>query len=156
MADTVVSSQKLRNNERKAQMANFWRFSTSQDLRNESERLRRIHDGFSPNLFQAVRVIFQLQDKQVELLLNASTSTLDRRRRERKRLDTVASERLDRIATVSHLAMEVFEDKQAAIDWLSRPNEALGEQAPIMLCETEIGAKQVRRALHAMEWGGVV
>ncbi|NYS62371.1 type II toxin-antitoxin system Xre/ParS family antitoxin [Vreelandella salicampi] len=154
MAEAAVSPQKLRRNERKALAADFWRFSTSQELCNESERLKSIHDGFSPSLFQAVRVTFQLQDKQVEVLLNASTSTLDRRRRERKKLDSVASERLDRIATVSHLAVEVFEDKQAAIDWLSRPNETLGGQAPIMLCETEIGAKQVRRVLHAMEWGG--
>ena len=54
------------------------------------------------------------------------------------------------------LAIEVFQDKQAALDWLSRPNEALGGQAPGVLCETEDGAKQVRRVLHAMEWGGVV
>lgn len=154
MTGLAASPEKSKRNDRKALVENLWRFIASQELRNESERLKSIHDGFSPGLFDAVRVTFQLQDKQVALLLNASTSTLDRRRRDRKKLDAVASERLDRIAIVSHLAEEVFEDKQAAIAWLSRTNEALGGQAPIMLCETEIGAKQVRRALHAMEWGG--
>lgn len=139
----------------KALVASFWRFAATQSAHSESERLTDIRTGFSPTLPQALRATFRLQDKQVETLLNASTSTLERRRREHKRLDSVASERLDRIASVSQLAAEVFEDKQAAADWLSRSNDALGGHAPIMLCDTDIGAKQVRRALHAMEWGGV-
>lgn len=84
-----------------------------------------------------------------------SVSTVHRRRREGKNLDSVASERLDRIATVNHLAMEIFEDKLAAINWMSSSNEAQGERAPVMLCGTDIEAKQVRRQLLAMECGGV-
>ena len=87
-------------------------------------------------------------------MLNVSVSTLHRRRREGEHLDSVASERLDRMATVSHLAMKVFESEPAAIYWLSHSNEALGEQAPIMLCGIDIEAKQVRRLLHAIECGG--
>ncbi|RCV89072.1 DUF2384 domain-containing protein [Vreelandella rituensis] len=52
------------------------------------------------------------------------------------------------------LAAEVLENKDAAVAWLSRPNEALGGQVPILLCETEAGTKQVRRVLYALEWGG--
>nr|WP_238543981.1 MbcA/ParS/Xre antitoxin family protein [Pseudomonas sp. GM21] len=37
---------------------------------------------------------------------------------------------------------------------MSTPNKAFGGTAPIMLCETEIGAKQVRRVLQSLEWGG--
>ena len=37
---------------------------------------------------------------------------------------------------------------------MSKPNKSLGTSAPIMLCETEIGAKQVHRVLQALEWGG--
>lgn len=86
--------------------------------------------------------------------MNASTSTLDRRRREHKKLDSVASERLDRIASVCGLAEDVFESREGATQWMLKPNKALGGDVPIDLCETEIGAKQVRRVLHALEWGG--
>ncbi|WP_338010181.1 MbcA/ParS/Xre antitoxin family protein [Pseudomonas sp. GM21] len=41
-----------------------------------------------------------------------------------------------------------------ATHWMSTPNKAFGGTAPIMLCETEIGAKQVRRVLQSLEWGG--
>ncbi|VVO73678.1 hypothetical protein PS862_01465 [Pseudomonas fluorescens] len=135
-------------------IAAFWRFSFNRELLNDSERLQQIKSGFPASLVQALRQTFDLQERSVETLLNASISTLERRRREQKNLDSVASERLDRIATVSHLAEEVFENKANAAHWMSTPNKALGGTAPIMLCETEIGARQVRRVLHALEWGG--
>ncbi|WP_205598597.1 antitoxin Xre/MbcA/ParS toxin-binding domain-containing protein [Halomonas sp. NO4] len=66
-------------------------------------------------------------------------------------------EQLGRVASVSLLAAEVLEDKEAAaVAWLSRSNEALGGQVPILLCETEAGAEQVQRVLYALEWGGPV
>lgn len=65
------------------------------------------------------------------------------------------SARLYRIASVSELAEKVLEDRNAADQWMSKPNQALGNRVPILLCETEIGAKHVRRVLHALESGGV-
>ncbi|MDR6609053.1 antitoxin Xre/MbcA/ParS toxin-binding domain-containing protein [Pseudomonas synxantha] len=139
---------------REVEIAAFWRFSSNRELLKDSERLHQIKVGFPAHLIHAFRMTFDLQDRNLETLLNASISTLERRRREQKNLDPVASERLDRIATVSHLAEEVFESQESAADWMSKPNKALGGVAPIMLCETEIGAKQVRRVLQALEWGG--
>ncbi|WP_310650412.1 MbcA/ParS/Xre antitoxin family protein [Pseudomonas sp. FW305-20] len=110
--------------------------------------------GGAVALIRAFRLAFNLQDRHLETLLNASMSTLERRRRGQKNLDPVASERLDRIATVSHLAEEIFETPVTATDWMSTPNTALGGDAPIMLCETELGGKQVRRVLQSLEWGG--
>ncbi|WP_448111263.1 type II RES/Xre toxin-antitoxin system antitoxin [Pseudomonas lini] len=145
---------KKQDDPREAGVAAFWHFSSNRDLLKDSERLDQIKEGFSALLVQALRVTFNLHERNVETLLNASISTLERRRREHKNLDPVASERLDRIATVCHLAEEVFESREGAAQWMSKPNKALGGIAPIMLCETEIGAKQVRRVLQALEWGG--
>jgi putative toxin-antitoxin system antitoxin component (TIGR02293 family) len=139
---------------REAGIAAFWSFSSARELLKDSERLHQIKEGFPAQLVYAIRQTFELNERNLETLLNASISTLERRRREQKNLDPVASERLDRIATVSHLAEEVFESQENAARWMSAPNKALGGTAPIMLCETEIGAKQVRRVLHALEWGG--
>ncbi|MNF67494.1 hypothetical protein D3C84_493100 [compost metagenome] len=135
-------------------IAEFWRFSSPHESLTDSERLQQIKVGFPADLIQVVRLAFDLQDRQLETLFNASISMLDRRRREHKNLDPVASERLDRIATVSHLAEAIFEVQVAATQWMSTPNKALGGMAPIMLCETEIGAKQVRRVLQALGWRG--
>lgn len=151
---TARRPARKKDDPREVGIAAFWRFSFNRDLLKDSERLQQIKVGFPAHLVQAIRLTFDLQERSVETLLNASISTLERRRREQKNLDPVASERLDRIATVCHLAEEVFESKEDATHWMSKPNKALGGSAPIMLCETEIGAKQVRRVLQALEWGG--
>lgn len=135
-------------------IAAFWRFSSHRESLTDAQRLHQIKVGLPADLIQVVRLAFDLQDRQLETLLNASVSTLERRRREQKNLDPVASERLDRIATLSRLVVVIFETPVTATQWMSAPNKALGGTAPIMLCETEIGAKQVRRILQALEWGG--
>ena len=145
---------KKKNVSREVAIAAFWRFSSHRESLTDYERLHQIRVGFPADLIQVVRLAFDLQDRHLETLLNASISTLERRRREQKNLDPVASERLDRIATLSRLAEAIFETQVTATQWMSAPNKALGGTAPIMLCETEIGAKQVRRILQALEWGG--
>ena len=137
-------------------IAAFWRFSSDREPLTESERLYQIKVGLPADLVQVVRLAFDLQVRHPETLLNASISTLERRRRARKHLDPVASERLDRIATLSRLVVAIFETQVTATQWMSAPNKALGGTAPIMLCETEIGTKQVCRVLQALEWGGSV
>ncbi|MGV2932714.1 antitoxin Xre/MbcA/ParS toxin-binding domain-containing protein [Vreelandella venusta] len=64
-------------------------------------------------------------------------------------------ERLSRVAYISMLALDVWEDKDVAIAWLARPNQALDGQIPIELCKAESGSKQVQRVLLALEWGGL-
>lgn len=134
--------------------ADFWDFIAVQASLSEGQRLVAIQDGVSPAIYKSLVDTFVLRDAHVAALLNTSLSTLERRLRESKPLDLVASERLDRIATVTHLAEEVFADREAAAKWMSSPNTALGGSTPIMLCKTEIGATQVKRVLHALEWGG--
>lgn len=69
----------------------------------------------------------------------------------------IASSRLlASIASVSQEAEKVFGDRNVAAKWFARPKQALGRKIPIQLCETEIGAKQVRRVLNALDSGGVV
>lgn len=61
----------------------------------------------------------------------------------------------DRLSRVAVLAEEIFEEKAVAISWMATVNDALGGRTPIFLCDTEIGARQVLRLLHAIEWGGL-
>ena len=154
ITSTPTGLVKKKEDPREVGKADFWAFSIERVVLDDSERLIQIKVGLPAHLVQAVRQTFDLQDRSLETLMNASISTLDRRRREQKNLDPVASERLDRIASVCNLAEEVFEGQDAAAQWMSKPNKALGGTAPIMLCDTEIGAKQVRRVLHALEYGG--
>ncbi len=133
----------------------FWKIARILGDMNESNRIKWIKAGFSVDVADAAKQTFRMTTQQWGELLNLSVTTYERRRRDSKPLDAAASERLDRIATVALVAKEVFEDKQAASGWMSSPNTALGGSIPVMHCETAIGAQQVRRILHALEWGGV-
>jgi putative toxin-antitoxin system antitoxin component (TIGR02293 family) len=157
MSVSIAAQRSAKKGEqpRAAKIAAFWRFSSNRQLLHDSERLLQIKKGFSIHIAPVFRITFNLQKREMETLLNASISTLSRRRREQKNLDPIASERLDRIAIISNWAKAIFESEESAVQWMSRPNKALGNALPIMLCETEIGARQVRRALYALEWGGV-
>ena len=61
-----------------------------------------------------------------------------------------------RVREVQALAEYVFESCSIALDWLARPNAALGDVTPLSCCATEAGTQQVRRILRAIESGGVV
>jgi len=137
-------------------IAVFWDFSTNRVSLEDSERLLQIKAGFSSQLLQTVRIVFELQERSLEQLLDSSISTLKRRSREQKPLNAIASERLDRVAFVCLLAEKVFQNRNTAACWMSKPNNALGGDTPVMHCGTEIGGKQVRRVLQALEWGGNV
>lgn len=146
MSTSAVSKQCLANV--------FWRFSERTYAQKESERLQQIKAGVSVDLVDAIRVTFNLSDSHLAMLLNASLRTLRRLKQQQKGLSSIASERLDRIAIVSQQIQEVFEDQVATTHWMSVPNQSLGNAIPLMLCSTELGAKQIRRVLHALEWGG--
>lgn len=134
----------------------FWELSVQIHKQTEAERLQQIKVGMPGELVMATSATFNLVEDHLVLLFNASLPTLKRRQHQNKLLDSVASERLDRIAFMCQQALLVFESRETVASWMSVPNAACGHSAPVLLCVTEIGAQQVRRVLHALEWGGAV
>ena len=61
-----------------------------------------------------------------------------------------------RIERVARMAECIFESKDIALSWMWRENIALGNAKPIELCDTDVGAAQVRRVLSAIEYGNSV
>jgi len=133
----------------------FWRMAHRLETMSESERIQSIKRGFAVDWADAAKQAFGLPVQNMIALLNLSSATYERRRKDEKPLNATASERLERIASVALLAARVFEDEVTASEWMSRPNPMLNGATPVMHCETDIGARQVRRILHALEWGGV-
>lgn len=133
--------------------AAFWNFVGLHQKMTEAERLRNIQGGLSVEIPYGLRDALDINASVVAKLLNISTSTLERRIKSEEPLGQVASERLDRIAQITSMAEDVLESREEAARWLTRAHSALRDQAPITLCDTEIGARQVRRILSAIEWG---
>ena len=61
-----------------------------------------------------------------------------------------------RIEELTRKAEAIFESNDMALNWMRRENIALGNAKPIELCDTDVGAAQVRRVLSAIEYGNSV
>ncbi|MFZ3022975.1 MbcA/ParS/Xre antitoxin family protein [Pseudomonas sp.] len=63
---------------------------------------------------------------------------------------------VQQIEAITRIAEAVFESNDMALSWMRRENIALGNAKPIELCDTDVGAAQVRRVLSAIEYGNSV
>jgi len=153
---STVAKQPIKRSASRPIKPNFWSMAHELAAFTEHERLVRIRVGFEPYWLVATKSAFGLTMPMIAGIANVSASTIERRLKSDEALDPVASERLDRLAQVAVLAEDVFENKYTASTWMATPNDSLGGQTPLSLCETELGARQVRRVLHAIEWGGAV
>ncbi len=75
------------------------------------------------------------------------------RRKKEGLLRREESGKLVRLAQVVERAVEVFEDKTVALDWLKHGNPSLGGHSPLSLLDTEIGAVAVTQTLGRIEHG---
>jgi len=155
MSIHTTQSRPLHKQPARPSARDFWKMAHKLGTMSESDRIQSIKIGFTIEMADAAKQTFQLTSQNIGVLLNLSVATFERRRKDAKPLDAVASERLDRIAAIALLAEEVFEDATAASQWMATPHPALNGNSPVMHCETSIGARQVRRILNALEWGGV-
>lgn len=80
----------------------------------------------------------------------APRATLKRRR---TRLSPTESQRLERLARVVAMTEEVWQDRTAAAEFLTRRHHALGGRTPLQMATTDLGTRQVEEVLAAIEFG---
>lgn len=70
-----------------------------------------------------------------------------------KQLSPAASERAERLARVTALAQQALGSDDQARAWLGERHVLLGDQPPIEVAATDLGARQVERILLNIEHG---
>lgn len=73
-------------------------------------------------------------------------------RRRRGRLNAEESQRLERLARMTALAEEVWEDPALAREFLTRPQPQLGDERPVDLARSDLGTRQVEDLLYSLEF----
>lgn len=115
--------------------------------------LRLIDKGLSWKTLQRFVRNTGLTLEQVADLIDIPSRTLARRKVE-ERLTSQESDRLFRAARIYGRALELFEgDRDAATEWLTDPNTALGGVPPIQIARTEMGATEVDHLIGRIEHG---
>jgi putative toxin-antitoxin system antitoxin component (TIGR02293 family) len=119
------------------------------------EAIRFIRKGCSAKVLKAASDFFHVPEARIQKIAHVPASTASRLEKKAANIDSAATERIFRMSTVARLATEIFGSEALAIEWLCKPNQALGEAAPLDLMDTEPGAVSVRLVLNAIATGGV-
>lgn len=116
------------------------------------EWVDRIRHGIPSAAVDSLVNFLSITKAELSDAIDIPVRTLARRKGEAL-LDRDESAKLVRVARVIERAEEVFEDPDAAREWLKAPNASLSGQTPMSLLDTEIGAESVLDTLGRIEHG---
>jgi len=74
-------------------------------------------------------------------------------KRRSKRLSVNESEKTERLARVLAAAEYVWDDREKAREWMSKPHRELNGQTPLEVARTELGARRVEDLLDKLYFG---
>ncbi|MGH7255646.1 MAG: type II RES/Xre toxin-antitoxin system antitoxin [Nitrospirales bacterium] len=121
-------------------------------ISNLDELRQTVGAGLPYASLEAVMVKFGLARGEAASALHLPQRTIARRKKQRK-LRADESDRLLRLARLGAHAADVLGSEEKAARWLRRPNRALGNQVPLELLESDIGAGQIEEVLGRIEYG---
>jgi putative toxin-antitoxin system antitoxin component (TIGR02293 family) len=126
-------------------------------LKHRVRTLNDLHDVVAEGLPKtSVRALFshlsERYDVEVRPLRDfvAPRATLKRRR---TRLSPTESQRLERLARIVAMTEEVWQEKTAAAQFLTRPHHSLHGRTPLQMAATDPGVRQVEEILASIAFG---
>lgn len=115
--------------------------------------LRLVRRGFLYRTFERFQRNICLPFERVTALVDIPRRTLTRRKRDGRFLPD-ESDRLLRASRVLGKTLTLFEgDRDAATEWLTTAQPALGGALPIDLAKSDVGAREVESLLGRLEHG---
>ena len=120
--------------------------------RSSLDWVKMIRKGIPAAAVESLTRTLGVSQSELAATLGIPERTLARRKREGM-LTSEESAKLVRLARAVGRAKEVFEDLDAALNWLKSPNAALSGVAPLSLLDTDIGAESVLDTLGRIEHG---
>lgn len=115
--------------------------------------LRAVRKGLPYRTFERFRRNTSLSFERVSDLIDIPRRTLTRRKREGRFLPD-ESDRLLRASRLFGKTLQLFEgDRDAATEWLTTTQPALGGTLPLELARTEVGAREVEQLVGRLEHG---
>lgn len=157
---TVVPRKRLHNTPPKLSGAGVVRFciqgstslSTAIKL-TPSHLVEVIQAGLPFRELQDLQASLAVPAEKLAPMLGISKATFHRRRGDAGKLPPAVSDRVVRYARLLGQAFNVFEDLEAAKQWLKAPQFGLGGAVPLDYAKTEIGAREVENLLGRIEYG---
>lgn len=112
-----------------------------------------VGDGLTYTALERMQGVLDLPLRRVSDILHIPLRTLARRKEE-GRLRADESDRLLRLARLAGRALRLFEGNLGATrTWLTTPQAALADAAPLDFATTEVGAYEVEHLIGRLEHG---
>ena len=121
-------------------------------LSEANDLLRAVRGGLPYASLEVLTRKLGLDAGAVGAVVGIPERTLARRKHERH-LSPVESDRLYRLAYITHVASAVLGGVGAARNWLVQSNRSLGGVVPMSMLDTDIGCRQVEEALVRLNYG---
>ena len=122
-------------------------------LQDPIKLVKRVEKGLAFHALESFQRNTGLSTSDVAEVVVITLRTLHRRK-EQGRLEPNESDRLLRASRVFGKALELFEgDREAARQWLSAEQPALGGERPMALAKTDVGAREVEALVDRLEHG---
>jgi putative toxin-antitoxin system antitoxin component (TIGR02293 family) len=125
------------------------------EVHSESEMERLLREGLPVSVLGKFRDNWGFTIMELASSLSIPKSTLMRMLERRNRMASGDSDRVYRLASILALAEKYIGDRKRAQRWLRQPNQVLGNQTPLRILDTEIGARRVEQLLGRIAYGGV-
>jgi putative toxin-antitoxin system antitoxin component (TIGR02293 family) len=118
-----------------------------------AELIRAVQRGFSFKLLETFSAETGFAPSRIASLIQIPDRTFARRKAS-GRLSPEESERLLRVATIFEKAVALFEGNVSeAVEWLTKPKKALGDNDPLSYSRSELGAREVENLIGRLEHG---
>jgi putative toxin-antitoxin system antitoxin component (TIGR02293 family) len=114
---------------------------------------RLVRKGLPASSVTALAEKLDLGNSDLSRRLGIPQRTLTRRLSQRSRLTASESDRTVRLARVYAHAVEMIGEEKKAVEWLHKPNRALGGERPLDQLDTDLGARTVEDILGRIAYG---
>lgn len=101
-----------------------------------------------------LRENLELTLAEISAVLGTSERTVIRKEKTGEALTISEADRAYRIARIADLAAELIGDPIRAKAWMKKRHPFLGDETPITMLDTEVGADLVVESLYAIAYGG--
>jgi putative toxin-antitoxin system antitoxin component (TIGR02293 family) len=116
------------------------------------EKMVMVDRGVTKKDLESLKDKTKLDYDELAKVLSVGRATLINKKGDDK-FSPLLSEKIVGLADLYSYGYEVFEDKERFNQWILRPNQALGGQAPYDLIHNQFGREEVRNVIGRIEYG---
>jgi putative toxin-antitoxin system antitoxin component (TIGR02293 family) len=116
------------------------------------EKMAMVDRGVTKKDLESLKDKTELDYDELAKVLSVGRATLINKKGDDK-FSPPLSEKIVGLADLYSYGYEVFEDKERFNQWMLRPNQALGGQAPYDLIHNQFGREEVRNVIGRIEYG---